>query len=41
MERLVVSVDVEKDGGQDTCGTLIVQFDIKPPTGQQIMHYYT
>ena len=47
MERLVVSVDVEKDGGQDTSlwqavllfppsATLIVQFHIEPPTGQHI-----
>ena len=45
MERLVVSVDVEKDGGQDTSlwqpvllfspsATLIVQFYIEPPTAQ-------
>ena len=52
VERLVVSVDVEKDGGQDTSLwqavllfsssiTLIVQFDIEPPTGQHVLDYST
>ena len=50
VERLVVSVDVEKDGGQDTSlwqavllfsssATLIVQFHIEPPTGQHVLDY--
>ena len=45
---LIISVDVEKDGGQDTSlwqavllfppyATLIVQFPIDPPTGQHIL----
>ena len=52
MEWLVVSLDVKKDGGQDTSlwqavilfhpsATLIVQFHIKPPTGQHILDYST
>ena len=52
VERLIVSVDVEKDGGQDNClwqavllislaVTLIVQFHIKPPTGQHVLDYST
>ena len=50
VERLVVSVDVEKDGGQDTSlwqavllfspsATLIVQFHIEPPTGQHVVEF--
>ena len=52
VERLVVSVDVEKDWGQDTSmwqvallfspsATLIVQFHIEPATGQQVLDYST
>ena len=51
VERLVVRVDVEKDGGQDTSwqavllfspsATLIVQFHIDPPTGQHVLDYST
>ena len=52
VEGLVVSVDVEKDGGQDTSlwqavllfspsAMLIVQFHIEPPTGQQVLDYST
>ena len=52
VEGLVVSVDVEKDGGQDTSlwqavllfptsATLIVQFHIESPTGQHILDYST
>ena len=52
VERLVVSVDVEKDGGQDTSlwqavplfspyTTLIVQFHIEPPTVQHVLDYAT
>ena len=51
-ERLVVSVDVEKDVGQDTSlwqavllfspsATLIVQFHIEPTTGQHVLDYST
>ena len=50
VERLVVSVDVGKDRGQDTSlwqavflfspsTTLIVQFHIEPPTGQHVLDY--
>ena len=50
--RLVVRVDVEKDGGQDTSlwqavllfspsTTLIVQFHIETPTGQHVLDYST
>ena len=50
--RLVVSVYVEKDGGQDTflwqavllfspSTMLIVQFHIEPPTGQHVLDYST
>ena len=52
MERLVVSVDVENDWGQDTSlweavilfspsATLIVQVHIEYPTGQHILDYST
>ena len=52
VERLVISIDVEKDGGQDTSlwqavllfslsTTLIVQFHIEPPTGQHVLDYST
>ena len=52
VERLVVSVDVEKDGGQDTSlwqavllfspsTTPIVQFHIESPTGQHVLDYST
>ena len=52
VERQVVSVDVEKDGGQDIflwlavllfspSTTLIVQFHIEPPTGQHVLDYST
>ena len=52
VERLVVSVDVEKDGGQDTSlwqavilfspsATLIIQFHIDPSTGQHVLDYST
>ena len=52
VERLVVSVDVEKDGRQDTSlwqtvllfypsTTLIVQFHIEPPTGHHVLDYST
>ena len=48
VERLVVNIDVEKDGGQDTSlcqavlmfspsSTLIVQFHIDPSTGQHAL----
>ena len=50
MERLVISVDVEKDGGQGTylwqafllfpqSATFIVEVHIEPPTGQRIRDY--
>ena len=49
VERLVVCVDVEKDGGQDTSlwqavllspsATLIVQFHIEPPTERHVLDY--
>ena len=50
--KLIVSVDVEKDGGQDhsqwqtvffvpPSSTFIVQFHIEPPTGQHILDYST
>ena len=51
MERLVVSLDVEKDGVQDTSlwqavllfspSTLIVKSHIEPPTGQHVLDYST
>ena len=52
VERLVVSVDVEKDGGQDTSlwqavllfspsTTLIVQFHIELSAGQHVLDYST
>ena len=52
VERLVISVYVEKDGGQNTSlwqavflfspsATLIVQFHMEPPTGQDILDYST
>ena len=52
VERLVISVDVEKDGGQDNSlwqvvllfspsTTLNVQFHIEPPTGQHVLDYST
>ena len=52
VERLVVGVDVESDGGLDTSlwqavllfspsATLIVQFHIEPPTGQHVLDYST
>ena len=48
----MVSVEVEKDGGQDTSlwqvvglispsTTLIFQFHIEPPTGQHVLDYST
>ena len=52
MERLVVSVDVGKDVGQDTSVwqavllfspsvTLIVHFHTEHPTGQHVLDYST
>ena len=52
VERLVVSVDAEKDGGQDTSlwqavllfspsATPIDQFHMEPPTGQHALDYST
>ena len=51
VERLVVSVYVEKHGGQDnslwqailfySSAMLIVQFHIEPPTGQHVLDYST
>ena len=52
VERLVVSVGVENDGGQNTSllqavllfspsATLIVRFHIEPPTGQYVLDYST
>ena len=52
VERLVISVDLEKYRGQDTSlwqavllfspsATLIVQFRIEPTTGQHVLDYST
>ena len=52
VRRMVVSVDVEKGGGQDTSlwyavllfspsTTLIVQFHIEPPTVRHVLDYAT